>query len=373
MSFNTLTIKADRKSSDGSTNKVDDPAGGGARGQHLARFSGVYVLVGFIVVYSLWVPHTFLTVATLQGILGDQAIAGIVTVGVVIGLGAGVFDLSFANNMSMSGVICGTLMFNSHISPVIAIAVALTSGVAVGLVNAFLVVRVGVNSIVATLGMSSVLSAVTDWLTHNGQFITGFPGSFTDLAQPKPLGIPILAVIFAVIALAGWYLLEHTPTGRRLQATGFGPEAARLAGVNTGRITVLALLLIAVTSSAAGVLVTSQLNAATPDIGSAYLLPVVAGAFLGTTQLKPGRFNIGGTVLAIYLLAVGVKGLQLGGGGEAWITDLFNGLALILAVSFAAVAQRSSGGLLRRLGLRSLRRRHDPRESIVTEGGPQQR
>lgn len=364
MSINALTFDANQTSGAEPADRPDGTARSGRRRQHLSRLSGVYVLAAFIIVYAIWVPDTFMTIATFQGILGDQAIAGIVTVGVVIGLSAGAFDLSFANNMSMSGVICGTLMFNHHFDPYLAIAIAIASGVLVGLVNALLVVRIGVNSIVATLGMSSVLAAVTSWLTHNGQFVTGFPKSFTDLATPKPLGIPLLAVIFAVIALAGWYFLEHSPSGRRLQATGFGPGAARLAGVNTGRVMVVALLVIAVTSSIAGVLVTARVNAATPDVGAGYLLPVVAGAFLGTTQLKPGRFNIGGTVLSIYLLAVGVKGLQLGGGGQAWITDLFNGSALILAVSFAAVAQRSNGGLLRRLGIRRASR---PTELVEVE------
>jgi ribose transport system permease protein len=338
------------------------PPGPGEVGQrsrvprlHLARYSGVYVLAAFIIGYGLWVPRTFLTSTTLQSVLGDQAVAGIVTVGVVIALSAGVFDLSFANNVSMSGVICGSLMYYHHFSPWPAIAASLVSGVVLALVNSWFVIKVGLNSIVVTLGTSSVLVAVTSWLSDNGQFVTGFPDSFTRIASPKPLGIPMLTIIFAVVALLGWYLLEHTPVGRRMQATGLGPDAARLAGVDTGRMTVIGFLVAGLTSSLAGVLVTAQVNAAIPTVGQGYLLPVVAGAFLGATQFKPGRLNIAGTVLAIYLLATGVKGLQLGGGGHAWITDAFNGVALLAAVTFAALSQRSTGGLWRRLGLRSRR------------------
>jgi ribose transport system permease protein len=323
---------------------------------HLGRFSGAYVFAAFIVAYGLWTPKTFLTTATVQSILGDQAVTGIATIGVVIALSAGVFDLSFANNLGLSGVICGTLMLNHHVSPALAIAVAMLSGLVVGVVNAFFVVKVGVSSIVVTLGMSSILSAITSLLTNNGEFLTGFPDSFARLATPKPLGIPVLAVYFAVVALLGWYFLEHTPVGRRLQATGAGPDAARLAGVNTGQMTFVALVIAALTSSLAGILVTAQVNASTPSVGAGYLLPVVAAAFLGTTQLKPGKYNVGGTVLAILLLATGVKGLQLGGGGQAWIADAFNGVALILAVSFAALSQRGAGGtVLPRLRFRRRR------------------
>ncbi|PRZ39709.1 monosaccharide ABC transporter membrane protein (CUT2 family) [Antricoccus suffuscus] len=348
MSFNMTTAPAEVTTDDAESPQRRQSSAGG---RHFARFSGVYVLIGFIVVYALWVPETFLTRITLQSILGDQAITGIITIGVVIGLAAGVFDLSFASNISLSGIICGVLIINHGWPIPAAIAVAIFSGVVVGLVNAFFVVKIGINSIVVTLGTSSLLAAVTSWLT-NGTYLTGFPKGFTNIAIPKPLGIPILAVMLAVIALIGWYVLEHSPLGRRLQATGLGPEAARLAGVNTARMTVFALLAIAVTSSIAGVLIAAKINSATPDVGAAYLLPVIAGAMLGTTQIKPGRFSIAGTVLAIFLLATGVKGLQLAGGGQAWITSAFNGAALLLAVTFAALGERNVGGFWRRFRLR---------------------
>jgi ribose transport system permease protein len=87
-------------------------------------------------------------------------------------------------------------------------------------------------------------------------------------------------------------------------------------------------------ASCAGVLLASKLSTATPDLGPAYLLPAFAAAFLGTTQIKPGKFNVLGTLLAIFLLATGVKGLQLAGAAD-WVTDLFNGLALIIAVGLS--------------------------------------
>lgn len=329
-----------------------------------ARFSGVYVLAAFILVYGLWVPQTFLTAATLQSTLRDTAVVGIVTVGVVIAISAGVFDLSFASNLSLSGILCGTLMYSHQVAPWLAILASLASGVLLALINSFFVTKVGLNSIVVTLGTSSILLATTSWLTDSGQFITGFPASFTGLVAPSPLGIPMVTVFFVVVALLGWYLLEHSPVGRRMQATGLGPDAARLAGVNTATMTLVGFLVVGVTSSLAGVLITAQVNAAIPTVGAGYLLPVVAGAFLGATQFKPGRFNIAGTVLAIYLLATGAKGLQLGGGGHAWITDAFNGLALLAAVSFAALSQRSTGGLLRRFGLGS--RRPEPVGDVNT-------
>jgi ribose transport system permease protein len=309
----------------------------------LGRLSGVYVWGLFIVIYAVWIPHTFLTVATLQSVAGDQAITGIVALGLVFALAAGAFDLSFATLLTMSSVICGSMMAAWHVSVGLAIVTTLVAGIAVGVINGLLVTKVGISSIVATLGMSSLIQAVIDRVTNGGQFVTGFPRAFTDLASPEPFGIPVVAIYLVVLALLAWFLLEHAPFGRRLQATGAGADAARLAGVNTDRMVFAGLVASSTAATIGGILVTSQIGSVSPTIGSGYLLPVFAAVFLGTTQIKVGRFNVWGTIVAIYLLATGVKGLQLGG-GEGWITDAFNGVALLLAVSLAVIGQRRQGG-----------------------------
>ena len=309
----------------------------------LARLSGVYVWALFIVVYAIWIPRTFLTVATLQSVAADQAITGIVALGLVFALAAGAFDLSFATLLTMSSVIVGSMMTAWHVPSALAILATICAGVAVGVINGLLVTKVGISSIVATLGMSSLIQAVIDRVTNGGEFVTGFPASFTRLASPEPFGIPVLAIYLVAAAFVAWYLLEHSPFGRRLQATGAGVDAARLAGVNTDRMVFAGLVASSAAATIGGILVTSQIGSVSPTIGTGYLLPVFAAVFLGTTQIKVGRFNIWGTIVAIYLLATGVKGLQLGG-GEGWITDAFNGVALLLAVSLAVIGQRRRGG-----------------------------
>ena len=113
-------------------------------------------------------------------------------------------------------------------------------------------------------------------------------------------------------AVAIWYLLEHTATGRRLYATGFNPDAARLAGVRVDRLRFVSL----VASGDAGRRHRDRPRvdrsaAARRRAGTPYLLPAFAAAFLGATQLKHGRFNAGGTIIAVLLLGTGVTGLAL--------------------------------------------------------------
>lgn len=309
-----------------------------------ARFSGLYVLIGLVVLYAIWLPDTFLTRATLTSIAGDQAITLIVALGLVVALSAGQFDLSAASNLGASAVLCGYLMTKADMSWGLAIIVTLAFGALVGAVNGVLV-RIGVDSFISTLGMSSVLLAVTALVSGN-QFIGPFPRGFRDIATPRIGSIPIVTVYAIVLALLAWYVLERTAVGRRHYATGANPDAARLAGVRTHRYALGSLVVAAVFASAAGILVAARIGQVSPQLGLSYLLPAFAACFLGATQIKAGRFNVWGTVLSIYLLATGVKGLQLAG-GQLWVTDMFNGVALIGAVTMSVIGRKRREARLR--------------------------
>jgi ribose transport system permease protein len=314
-------------------------SGGSAQ---LSRFSGLAIWAGLIVIFAIWIPDTFLTSSTLKTILGGHAITGILALAVIFPLAAGSFDLSAAQNLGLSALVVGALMTRApHLSPALAVGATLGLGVLIGVGNGLLVSGIGVNSFIATLGMSSLLLAGAG-LIGGGEYVGPFPHSFTSVTEPSPLGIPIVVIYLAVLAFIGWYILEHTPIGRRTYASGANADAARLAGVRTGRYVFGSLVVCGLLASVAGVLLASSINSANQSLGPAYLLPAYAAAFLGTTQLKPGRFNVWGTMLAIYLLGTGIQGLQLAG-GELWVTDAFNGVALIGAVSLALLLQRRRG------------------------------
>jgi ribose transport system permease protein len=314
------------------------------------RLSGVYLILLFILIFGLWVPDTFLTTTTLKNILSEQSITAFAALGVLFPLSVRAYDLSVANMLGLGAIMSAWLTAQHGMSPPAAIAIVLVAGCAVGAINGFIVVLIGVDSFIATLGMSSVLLAAIDKIA-DGQFITNVPNSFSKIANPQPLGIPILAFYVAGLAVLAWYVLQHTPLGRRLHATGGNAEAARLAGVATRRLTFWSLVASAAIASLAGALLTAKLGSASPDQGSAYLLPIFAAALLGTTQIIPGRVNVVGTIVAVIVLAVGVKGLQLAG-AALWVTELFNGAALIVAVSAASLSRQGFGsrwrGALRR-------------------------
>ena len=142
-----------------------------------------------------------------------------------------------------------------------------------------------------------------------------------------------------IIAAILWYILDFRQLGRYIYAVGSNLEAARLAGVRTSRVTAIALLVSATTATLAGLFFVMRIGSASQDVGSPYLLPAFAAAFLGATQFGRGNVNVPGTLVAVYVLQTGIAGVQLLG-APYWVENLFNGFALIIAVAFAARSRR---------------------------------
>jgi ribose transport system permease protein len=300
--------------------------------------SALYVLAALLIIFAIWIPDTFLTGTTFKTLLNDSALNAIVAIALVIPLAAGVFDLAVGATVGVTSILVAWLLSSRGVAMPVAIAVTLLAGAAVGLTSGLLVTRARIDSFIATLGVSSILAAVTTWVS-GGQQILGLGGSFQDIASKELFGITLPVYYMLIVGLLVWYILESTPAGRRVYATGGNAEAARLTGVRTSTVVVLSFVACGTVAAMAGVLVSSNLATGDPTIGPAYLLPAFTAAFLGSTQFRNGRFNVGGTIVAVYVLATGVKGLQLAG-APVWIPDLFNGVALLGAVGLA----RARGG-----------------------------
>jgi ribose transport system permease protein len=267
----------------------------------------------------------------------------LVAIAVTIPLAAGVFNLAVGTEVGMAAILSAWLLQKQHLGIAPAIAVTLLVGCAIGATSGMLIVRAKIDSFIATLGMSSILLAMIAWVS-NSQQILDLPQSFQNIATNQLLGLTYPVWIMLAVGLVVWYVMQRTPTGRRLYATGGNPNAARLAGVRTSRVIVLSLVSCGVIAALAGVLTSGQLGIGDPTVGPGYLLPAYAAAFLGSTQFQGGRYNVWGSVLAVLVLAVGVKGLQLAG-APVWIPDLFNGVALLIAVGmskYQRTARRSA-------------------------------
>jgi ABC-type sugar transport system ATPase subunit/ribose/xylose/arabinose/galactoside ABC-type transport system permease subunit len=316
------------------------------------NMSAVYLLALLVVVFSLWVPGTFLTVGTWRSLLSDQAITCLVAVGLVVPTAAGAIDLAIGAEVGLGAILVARLLIG-NVPALEAVALSLLAGAGVGIFSWLMITWARIPSFIATLAVSSLLAALTDWVSSSQQ-IVNLPASFSTLGNGQLWGITYPVYIMFGVALLLWYVLERTPAGRRVYATGGNPRAARLAGIRTSRVLLFALVTSGVVAGLSGLLLTSQLSTGDPTVGPGYLLPVIAAVFLGSTQFRGGRFNVWGTVVAGYVLAVGVKGLQLAG-LPVWIPDLFNGAALLAAVGLAAWRRTPRTRESRRSGFRWLR------------------
>ena len=314
-----------------------------------SNIGAVYVWLLIILIFGIWVPNTFLTHTTFNQILNNNAVTGLMALCVVIPLAARVFDLSIAFTMTLSGVTVAHFVAHTGVGVVPAVALALGAALAIGLINGVVVVGLGVDSFIGTLATGSLIKAFITMVT-NDQSITGvklLQTPFSSIAQTDIAGLTLPVLYLLLIAGAIWFVLEHTATGRRLYATGFNPDAARLQNVTTDRLRFLSLVTSALLAGVAGIVFTSAIGSGSPTAGDPYLLAAYAAAFLGATQLRGGRFNAWGTVIAVLLLGTGTTGLALASTPQ-WSTSVFTGLVLIVALAVTSGRVRVPRRLRRR-------------------------
>ena len=205
--------------------------------------------------------------------------------------------------------------------------------------NGFLSTTLRVDPFIITLGTASVILGFVDWYTKGTSIINGIPTSLIDFGRTNFIGIPEVAWVLAIVAVLIYYVLEHTPYGRALHAIGSNRAAAKLVGIRVERTITSAFMLTGAFAGVAGILLLAYTGSGNPTIGPTFTLTALASAFLGAVSFKVGRLNVAGTIVAIFFLSINITGLTYAG-VQNWITEVFTGLTLILAVALAAVLSK---------------------------------
>ena len=310
------------------------------------RYALPVLFVAMLIFFSVWskTSSTFPTSANIKNVLGNEAVSGILAIAIVIPLVCGVFDFSVGSVAGLSQVLCAGFMAHLGANVVVAVLGAIAIGALIGLSNGNTVARIGVNSLIVTLGVATICLGIVEWYTKGQSIITGISPHLVSVGTGDWLGIPRTVYYLAVIALAAYYLLEHTPFGRYLHSIGSNPEAARLVGLPVKRYILLSFVISGALAGVAGVLLVARNGGASPQVGTVTdTLQALSAAYLGATAIKPGRFNIPGTLIAILFLSFTVTGLSLAGVAN-WINDVFNGAALFVAVLISTIIGRKRTG-----------------------------
>ena len=293
------------------------------------------VIIGF----GVAIPNgTYLTWTNFSVLFNSQSPAALLALALIVPLTAGDYDLSVGANVTLAAMVIGVLNAQAGWSLAIVLPIALGAGMIVGLVNAFFIVYVRIPSLVVTLGTASLITGLVQWMSDSST-ISGISPWLQDVVGGgQVFGLTYAFYYALIVAVAMWFVFEYLPIGRKLLFVGRGREVARLSGINVNRVRAGCLVVSGLLSSFAGIVYAGILGAADPFSGLNFLLPAFSAAYLGATSIVPGRFNPWGTLGAVYFLASGIVGLTMLG-IPIWVTNIFNGAALILAVTASQFAR----------------------------------
>lgn len=324
-----------------STTETDHPQAGSV-GETLAhRASRLFisvppeaVLLVVLLAMGGWFwnsSEVFMTTINMRNVLLSVSVLGILAAPSTLLLISGNFDLSIASNAAMCGV--AVAMVADEHSTALAIFVAVVAGLLGGALNGLLVSGLGIASIIVTLGTFQAYRGIAR-LMANGQTIR-LRGEI-DFITDRIIGIPTQVVLFIIITAITMFVVRYTRFGRAVYAIGSNLVAARLAGIRQ-RPTVFVLFLVSgVMAALAGLILASQLDAASPNAATGDELKVVAAVILGGASLSGGRGTIIGTLLGVLILGVLQNGLTLLSVTSFW-RDVATGTVLIAAVGLDRV------------------------------------
>lgn len=320
------------------------PFAGGAAAALFERYGLVIIFVLVAILFAILRPATFAQYPNFRSMAISYSVLAIAALALIVPLVAGRFDISVGANIGMSSIVAASAMSSYNLPLPLAILAGIGTGALIGVVNGVLVAYLGVNAIIGTLGVSIVLQGLMNAYTGGIPISSGLDPVLTRLSVSLVAGIPTLFIIMLIVAAIAWFVLRQTPYGRYLQAVGSNLNAARLTGIPVNRIVFLSFVISGALAGVAGVLqIGAQGNADAATGSITFILPALAAAFLGATTWKPGTYNVGGTIIALYFLGMVVNGLSLLG-VKPWVTDVFNGAAVIIAIVISAQLRRRRTG-----------------------------
>lgn len=305
-----------------------------------SKYGVLMVLIVMFVMFSLFAPN-FLRVRNLLNVSRQICTLGICSVGMTIVLIAGGIDLSLGYQLSVINVLCAFLMVKMGLSPVVSVLICLALGVVIGAANGIIIVKSGVHPMIVTLAISQALNGVS-YLFSKGIPIYGFPEGFSVLGQGNLFGVvPISLVIMAVIFIIGHFILTGLPFGRYLYAVGSNEEAAKLAGVDTGKVRIIAHTLCGLLAAIAGVLLLSRTNSGLSSNGAGFEFNVITACVLGGVSNLGGKGTIYQALLGVLIIGFLENGMLLMDVSEYWQL-IIKGALLLIAVVYDASVVRSS-------------------------------
>lgn len=296
-------------------------------GMQALGLGGFYVLT--LIYFSVQAPH-FFELSNAVNILSNVSVIGIVTLGQMLVLIAGGFDLSVSGTLPLGGVIF-TILINRGVNIPEAWLLSTLAGGAVGAANGFVITRIGINPLVTTLGTLSITGGLANVVT------AGETVPFNDLnagvVDNNFIGMPIYIWAWIATTALVFVVLRFTVLGRMIYAIGGNREASRLAGIRVDLVTTVVYVISGGLAAFSGVVLAQQLLAGAPSVGATAALTSIASVILGGAALTGGVGGVPGTVVGVLVLGTVANGLALLQ-VPSFYQQIATGSILLLAVGF---------------------------------------
>lgn len=297
--------------------------------QFLQGWGLVIVFVVICAVFATLSP-IFLKPSNLINVIRQVSVIGTAAVGMAILMISGGIDLSIGSNLAFSGLVVAIMMNNFHLPVPIAIVITLVASIGIGFINSFLVTKIKIPPLIATLGMMSALRGF-GYVITKGYPIYDFPTGFMSLGKGYIGPIPIPVLIMLAVFLAGYVVLTKTPLGRYFYSLGGNEEATRLSGIDLTKTRLIAYSTCALMTGLAGLILLARINSAQPSVGSGFELDVITAVVLGGVSISGGEGKIPNVLLGVLIIGVISNGLVLLNVHD-YYQMVIKGLTLLIAV-----------------------------------------
>ena len=288
----------------------------------------ILILIVLSVLIQLKNP-IFLTYSNIIDVCRNTSYTLVIAVGMTFVLIAKGLDLSVGSLMALGGLISSLAMFYG-VPILLAVLLGLLVGAAVGVVNAFCIVKLNIPAMIATLGSMYMARGLVLVITK-GSPVFPLPEAFGNFGKGYFLGVPYVVLIALLLSIAAHLVLSRTTYGRKVYAIGGNPETAKFAGINVAMVTGSCYLISGVLAALSGILTAARMGSGQPSIGDGTEMTVITAVIIGGTSLNGGAGTILGTVLGALLMNVLSSGMNLVGISAYW-QKFVMGLIIIIAV-----------------------------------------
>ncbi len=304
-----------------------------------------YILVAAciiaVIVFTVMEPR-FLTAGNVMSFLTTASISGIMAFAAMLPFACGEVNFAVSSSGSIAATVVG-LLAGSVMPYIPSILVGVVAASIVGLVISALSFKLNVPSLIASLGVAKLFDGIVEKMADNKTLLSSaWPDSFTFMGQGKILGMSAALIILVLVSVIMIVITDKTRFGRYIFAIGANKAACRQSGINLELIKTMTFVVSSILAGLSGIMLASQVGQVTLLSGNSLMMNAIAAAMLGATCIRPGRYSIQGTIVAILLMSILQNGVICIGAATQWRT-LIQGVVFVFAVGFISMTRK--GGL----------------------------